>query len=220
VKKNGGTSCSRPAAQTYEWTGSSPPAAYIALLLHPLPLHFGIAVLLLKLIYYLFAISQSYQDHCNSIKVIVYLLINPLWVEKFFFSSITSVYSDGGRDYTSLTKRLSNMVIQHLLSPPYTTQRICIAERRHRHIMETALALLHQASVPLAYWLYASSTAVYLINSTSILKWKKKKKKGQSPYESIFHTSPTYTILRTFGFRPCSNHKLDPKSRPCVFFGY
>ncbi|CAA7050582.1 unnamed protein product [Microthlaspi erraticum] len=39
-----------------------------------------------------------------------------------------------------------------------------LAERRHRHIVETGLALLSHASMPRSYWTYAFATAVYLIN--------------------------------------------------------
>jgi hypothetical protein len=38
------------------------------------------------------------------------------------------------------------------------------SERRHRHIVETGLALLTHASLPLSFWSQAFSTTVYLIN--------------------------------------------------------
>jgi hypothetical protein len=47
-----------------------------------------------------------------------------------------------------------------------------------------------------------------------------------SPYESIFHRSPNFSKLKVFGclcypwLGPYTSHKLDPKSRPCVFLGY
>jgi len=47
-----------------------------------------------------------------------------------------------------------------------------------------------------------------------------------SPFDCLFHQSPDYHFLRTFGclyfpfLRPYNNHKLDFRSSPCVFFGY
>ena len=47
-----------------------------------------------------------------------------------------------------------------------------------------------------------------------------------SPYEKLFGSSPNYSKLKVFGclcypwLRPYTSHKLDPRSKPCVFFGY
>ncbi|KAK0597490.1 hypothetical protein LWI29_025849 [Acer saccharum] len=47
-----------------------------------------------------------------------------------------------------------------------------------------------------------------------------------SPFEKIFCVSPTYAKLRVFGclcypwIRPYNNHKLEPRSRACLFIGY
>ncbi|OMO95913.1 hypothetical protein CCACVL1_05180 [Corchorus capsularis] len=49
-------------------------------------------------------------------------------------------------------------------TPPHTSEHNGFAERRHRHVIETGLTLLHQASLPLEFWSYAFQTAVYLIN--------------------------------------------------------
>lgn len=86
------------------------------------------------------------------------------------------------------------MGIQHLFSPHYATQRVGTPKRRHQHIMETALTLLHQASMPLQYWSCACQTTGYIINHmpTTILQ-------GNSPFEVLFHVNPNYSSLRTFG---------------------
>lgn len=39
-----------------------------------------------------------------------------------------------------------------------------LAERRHRHIVETGKALLHHAKLPHTFWSFAFQAAVYLIN--------------------------------------------------------
>ena len=142
-------------------------------------------------------------------------------VEKFFKTSIRTIYSDGGTEYQSLKPLFANSGIQHLISPPYTPQHIASAERRHRHIVETGLTLLHRASLPLSLWSFAFKTAVYLINRlpTPILDHK-------SPFESLLHTRPNFLPLRIFGclcypwLRPYTTHKLDQRSKSCIFLGY
>ena len=84
-------------------------------------------------------------------------------------------------------------------------------ERRHRHIVEIGLILLHQASVPLSYWSVVFSTAVYLINRlpTPILQ-------HQYPFFKLFFTNPNYLKFKIFGslcypwLKPYTTHKLDP----------
>jgi hypothetical protein len=94
-------------------------------------------------------------------------------------------------------------------------------ERKHRHIVETGLALLSHAHVPLHHWDDAFQTACYLINRlpTPTLN-------NSSPYVTLFQSSPDYTLLRVFGcacwpnLRPYNSHKLQPHSTQCVFLGY
>jgi hypothetical protein len=72
---------------------------------------------------------------------------------------------------------------------PHTPQQNGTSERRHRHIIETGLMLLHQAHLPMSYWTHAFQTAIYLINVLN----------NKSPFESIFGRQPNYHKLRTFG---------------------
>lgn len=75
--------------------------------------------------------------------------------------------------------------------------------------------------MPLEYWPHACSTAVYLINRlpTPTLN-------NESPYSKVFGTQPNYTKLRSFSclcypwLKPYTTHKLDLKSKPCVFIAY
>ena len=92
---------------------------------------------------------------------------------------------------------------------------------KHRHLIETALALLKNTSLPENFWDEAVSTSTFLINrmTTPILQHK-------SPYEVLFNVKPDYTLLRTFGclcypyLRPYSPHKLSARSEQCIFLGY
>ena len=142
-------------------------------------------------------------------------------VEKFFKTSIRTIYSDGGKDYQGLKIMFAYSGIQHLISPPYTPQHFASTERRHRHIVETTLTLLHHASIPLKYWTLAFQAAVYLIN-----RMPSPVTRNKSPYFHLFKQSPNYLSLKIFGclcypwLRPYASHKLEPRSRPCVFVGY
>ncbi|KAL6505058.1 hypothetical protein OROGR_024875 [Orobanche gracilis] len=75
--------------------------------------------------------------------------------------------------------------------------------------------------MPLTYWTFAVTTATYLINRlpTATLQ-------HDSPFHRLFQQSPNYDKLRNFGclaypwLRPYSKHKLEPRSKPCIFVGY
>ncbi|KAE8728872.1 Myb domain protein 65, putative isoform 3 [Hibiscus syriacus] len=54
--------------------------------------------------------------------------------------------------------------IVHRLSCPHTFEQNNIVERKHRHLVEMALVLLAQASLPMEYWSYAIIVVVQLIN--------------------------------------------------------
>lgn len=84
-----------------------------------------------------------------------------------------------------------------------------LAERKHRHIVETGLTLLAHAHMPLSYWIDAFNTALYLINRlpTRVLQF-------QIPYEKLFLRSLDYQSLHIFGcaclpyLRPFNTNKL------------
>jgi hypothetical protein len=59
---------------------------------------------------------------------------------------------------------LSRNDIGHRISCPHTPQQNWAAERKHRHIVETGLAPLHESGVPTPFWDVAFETAVYIIN--------------------------------------------------------
>ena len=111
--------------------------------------------------------------------------------------------------------------ITHIATPPHTLEHNGYSERQHKHIVKTGLTLLHQASIPLIFWLYAFTTTVYLIN-----RMPKVGLSLGSSFEKLFNKAPNPSKLHVFGCfyfpwsRPYSSHKVDPKSSPCVFLGY
>ena len=70
-----------------------------------------------------------------------------------FSSTIKTLRSDGGGEFTSKSFEsfLSSNGIQHQISCPYTPQQNGLFERKHRHLIETTITLLSQASIPSTY---------------------------------------------------------------------
>ncbi|XP_010501984.1 PREDICTED: uncharacterized protein LOC104779327 [Camelina sativa] len=142
-------------------------------------------------------------------------------VENKFWRKIDTLYSDNGGEFIALHPFLTAHGITHLTTPPHTPEHNGISERKHRHVVETGLTLLSKSSMPMTYWTYAFSPAVYLINRmpTSVLG-------NESPYVKLFGSAPNYQKLRIFGcmcfpwLRPYTPHKLAAHSAPCVFLGY
>jgi hypothetical protein len=80
------------------------------------------------------------------------------------------------------------------LSCPGAQAQNGVAERKHRHIIETARTLLIASFVPSHFWGEAVSTAIYLINRQPSTKLANK-----CPGEVLFGTPPSYDHLRVFG---------------------
>lgn len=80
---------------------------------------------------------------------------------------------------------------------------------------------LSQAYLPLSYWWNAFQTAIFFINRqpSSVLEYN-------SPYQVLFHETPNYKMLKTFGcacylyLRAYNQHQLEFHTQKCVFAGY
>ena len=109
----------------------------------------------------------------------------------------------------------------HQSSCTDTPEQNGVAERKHRHIVETARSLLLSAYVPSEFWGEAVLTAVNLINKIPTSHCS-----GLSPFEKLYGCAPDYSSLKVFGctcfvLRPrVERTKLSPKSAICVFLGY
>lgn len=142
-------------------------------------------------------------------------------VEKRFNKPLITLYTDNGGEYIALKPFLQDQGISHLTTPPHTPEHNGVSERRHRHIVETGLTLLHQASIPLSFWPFAFATATYLIN-----RMPKHNLSMKSSFECLYCSPPNLSRLRVFGclcypwLRPYTSHKLESRSHPCVFLGY
>lgn len=142
-------------------------------------------------------------------------------VENYFKTKIKIFYSDNGGEFIALQNFLSQNGISHFTSPPHTPEHNGISERKHRHIVETGLALLTHSGMPLEFWPHALLTAVYLINRLPIPTLQ-----NQSPFSIIFKQNEDYAKLKSFGclcfpwLKPYTAHKLESRSVVCVFVGY
>ncbi|CAL2273919.1 unnamed protein product [Prunus armeniaca] len=140
------------------------------------------------------------------------------------FSTVIKCFRcDLGGEYTShaFTDLLASDGTIHQFSCTATPEQNGVAERKHRHIVETARSMLLSADVPKVFWGEAVLTANHVINRipTSLTS-------GISPFERLYGNSPDYFSLKVFGctcfvLRPPVEHtKLSARSAMCVFLGY
>ncbi|KAL0438874.1 UNVERIFIED_CONTAM: Retrovirus-related Pol polyprotein from transposon RE1 [Sesamum latifolium] len=140
-----------------------------------------------------------------------------------FNTRVKIVRSDNGSEFvnTSCRTLFDSLGILHQRSCPHTPQQNGVIERKHKHLLNVARSLLHQASLPKQFWGYCILAAAYLINRlpTPVLHWK-------SPYETLYHKPPSLDHLRTFGCLCYATNvtphkdKFDPRASKCIFVGY
>ena len=87
-------------------------------------------------------------------------------VKTQFNSHVKLFRSDNGKEYVNniFGQFLQSLGIIHQTSCPYTPEQNGVAERKHRHLIETVVTLLHQSHLPVSFWVEALATANYLIN--------------------------------------------------------
>ncbi|KAL2227763.1 UNVERIFIED_CONTAM: Retrovirus-related Pol polyprotein from transposon RE2 [Sesamum indicum] len=144
-------------------------------------------------------------------------------VQNQFNLKIKTLRSDNGSEFLNreCNTLCSILGIVHQTSCTHTPQQNGRIERKHRHLLDVARALLFQASLPIRFWGDAILTATYLINRTpnKSLHWL-------TPYELLHDHSPHYDHLRTFGCL-CYATNLNPhrskfcsRALKCVLIGY
>jgi hypothetical protein len=109
----------------------------------------------------------------------------------------------------------------HQTSCTNTPKQNGVAERKHRHIVETARSLLLSAFVPCEFWREAVLTVVSLINTIP-----SSHSSGLSPFEKLYGYVSDYSSFRVFSctyfvLHPhVERNKLSSRSAICVFLGY
>ena len=140
------------------------------------------------------------------------------------YSTITKCFRcDLGREYTS-NKFYEFLALDgtiHQISCTYTTEQNSVAERKHKHIVETARSPLLFASVPSVFWGEVVLIVVGLINTISsshIL--------GFSHFKKLYGYALNYFFFRVFCYTCFVLHahekhsKLSFQSVIYVFLGY
>lgn len=149
-------------------------------------------------------------------------------IQTQFQTQIQVLRSDNGTEYFNsiLGDYLRTKGIIHQSSCPNTPQQNGIAERKNRHLLEVARALMFTTNMPKLFWGDAILTSTYLINRmpSRILSYK-------TPLQTLqnwFPTSRIHSSLqpKVFGCTTfVHNHsqnlsKLDPRALKCIFIGY
>ncbi|KAK1414482.1 hypothetical protein QVD17_30227 [Tagetes erecta] len=144
-------------------------------------------------------------------------------VKTQFSKHIKRIRSDNGGEYTS--NRMKDFYAREgiLLETtcPHTPQPNGVVERKHRHLLETARALMFKGGIPKRFWGECIETAVYIIN-----RLPSKVIKNQTPYEVVFKKQPDYDHMRTLGCLAyyssieTGGDKFEFRGRPGVFMGY
>jgi len=145
-----------------------------------------------------------------------------------FQTSIKIIRTNNGREYFSnnLSHYLAEHGIFHQNSCLYAPQQNGVAERKNRHLLEVARAMMITMNVPHSYWGEAVLIAAYLIN-----RLPSKALQFQTHLSILCTIYPTIsTILsiapKVFGCivyvynNALSRTKLDPKVTKCIFVGY
>jgi len=145
------------------------------------------------------------------------------YIEVQHNSRVQIVRSDNGQEFGDdhAISYYNNKDIIHQTSCVDTPQQNGVVERKHKHLLEIARALMFQAKLPYKFWGDCIMTAAYLINRlpSSTLQFK-------TPYELLFRKAPNYELLKVFGclvFMSTlkqARSKFDPRAQPCVFLGY
>lgn len=107
--------------------------------------------------------------------------------ERQFGAEIKTVRSDNGTEFMCLRNYFLQKGILHETSCVGTPQQNGRAERKHRHILNVARALLFQAHLPIYFWGESILTAGYLINRTPSPLLH-----GKTPYEVIHGVGPSF----------------------------
>lgn len=161
---------------------------------------------------------MKYKSQAVSLLTIIFA-----YVKNHFGVTVKAVRSDNGLEFVG--SQCQNLFKEHGIlhhrTCIYTPQQNGVVERKHRHLIQVARALLFQVGLSQKFWGESVLAAAYLINRlpTSVLKW-------QTPYEILHNKKPSYELLKVFGclcystvVSP-SKSKFDARSRKCLFIGY
>ena len=145
-------------------------------------------------------------------------------IHTHFFVSVHNLRSNNAKEY--LFEQFQSLMLQndilHQTSCVDTPSQNGVAERKNRHLLETARTLLFQMHVHKHFWADTISTACFFINRmpSSVLNWA-------TPFQTLFPHKSLFPIEpQVFGctcfVRDVRLHvsKLDHKSLKYIFLSY
>ena len=103
----------------------------------------------------------------------------------------------------------------------HTPQQNRVAERKNRHIVKVARAMMNDKNLPNSYWAEAANTTLYLMNKCTTSGVH-----DVTPYEKFFGKKSDLSHTRIFGsiayvhIPDEKRQKLDPKLEKCILVGY
>ncbi|MCO5575796.1 hypothetical protein L7F22_029601 [Adiantum nelumboides] len=144
-------------------------------------------------------------------------------VEKQTGSFVQRLRSDGGGEYfpPSINNFLEKHGIQRQFPCKYTHQQNGVVERKNKHIVEVARALMSAKNMSPCYWAEAASTTVYTMNGTPTTVVY-----DMTSEETFTGKKPDVSHFKVFGciaYMHVPNElrtKLDPKAEKYVFIDH
>ena len=140
-----------------------------------------------------------------------------------FHTTVGTLRSDNGTEFrsTAFQDLLIRYGIAHQRTCVYTPQQNGVIERKRRHLLQLARALLFQAHLPKYFRDHAIRMNTYLINRlpSSLIDWK-------SLYDLLYKRHPDCSTLRCFGCLCFAintephKDKFAPKALKCIFLGF
>ena len=136
------------------------------------------------------------------------------------YGKVKKVRSDQGGEFISneFNSVLTENLIHHEKSAPYSPHQNGTAERHWRTIFEMARCLLLESKLPKFMWSYAVMASAYIRNRCI------NKRIGKTPFEAMTTQKPNISNMHVFGqtcFSLIQNpKKLEPRSEKGIFVGY
>lgn len=144
-------------------------------------------------------------------------------IDTQFHVKVKKVRSDNGTEFVSdeCQQLFLTLGIQHQKCCAYTPQQNGVVERKHRHLLDIARALMFQSKLPLKFWPYSLLAATYILNRlpSSALHWK-------TPFETLYGNPSYFDKLKPFGCLAYATNvtphkdKFQTRAHKCVFIGY
>jgi len=141
-------------------------------------------------------------------------------IKNQFNKGIKVIRTDNGKEFCWKDFYDKHGII-HQTSCNETPEQNSIVERKHQHILNIARCILYQSNLPNLFLSYAVLHSVHLINRlpSPVIQ-------NECPYKLMYGSVPDLSNIKVFGclcFASTleqSRHKLDPRTRKCIFLGF